>query len=136
MTFFCYYFVTLLGGFKNNMYLCSGNKFILIMAKKKKVIKAKEPIRMRIKELKGGNRSIYLDTYLNGKHHYEFLKMYLVPEVDETAKTLNAIPCKRQTQSRLRGFWNSLRKEVVSQNRGIGRICLSLIGSRNLGIGQ
>ena len=90
MTFFCYYFVTLLGGFKNNMYLCSGNKFILIMAKKKKVIKAKEPIRMRIKELKGGNRSIYLDTYLNGKHHYEFLKMYLVPEVDETAKTLNA----------------------------------------------
>ena len=60
------------------------------MAKKKKVIKAKEPIRMRIKELKGGNRSIYLDTYLNGKHQYEFLKMYLVPEVDETAKTLNA----------------------------------------------
>ena len=45
---------------------------------------------MRIKELKGGNRSIYLDTYLNGKHQYEFLKMYLVPEVDETAKTLNA----------------------------------------------
>lgn len=59
------------------------------MAKKKKVIKAKEPVRMRIKELKNGNRSIYLDTYQNGKHIYEFLKLYLVPEVNEAAKTQN-----------------------------------------------
>ena len=64
------------------------------MAKKKKVIKAKEPIRMRIKELKGGNRSIYLDTYLNGKHHYEFLKLYLVPEVDEISRKQNETTLK------------------------------------------
>lgn len=60
------------------------------MAKKKKVVKAKEPIRLRFKELANGNKSLYLDIYKDGKRAYEFLKLYLIPEVDDTAKARNA----------------------------------------------
>ena len=59
------------------------------MAKKKKAVKAKEPIRLRFKELANGNKSLYLDIYRDGKRQYEFLKLYLIPETDETAKVRN-----------------------------------------------
>lgn len=59
------------------------------MAKKKQVKKAKEPIRMRFKQLANGNQSIYLDCYRDGKRSYEFLKLYLVPEIDEATKQQN-----------------------------------------------
>lgn len=45
-----------------------------------KAKKAKEPIRIRFKELTDGNKSIYLDIYRDGKRRYEFLKLYLIPE--------------------------------------------------------
>ena len=57
--------------------------------RKRKTIKAKEPVRIRFKELANGNKSAYLDIYVDGKRSYEFLKVYLVPEVDEKAKELN-----------------------------------------------
>lgn len=57
--------------------------------RKRKTIKAKEPVRIRFKELANGNKSAYLDIYVDGKRTYEFLKVYLVPEVDEKAKELN-----------------------------------------------
>ncbi len=59
------------------------------MAKRKKELKAKEPIKLRFKELANGNKSIYLDIYVNGKRTYEFLKMYIVPEVNQTARVQN-----------------------------------------------
>lgn len=60
------------------------------MARTKKIAKAKEPIRIRFKSLANGNLSIYLDQYKDGKRSYEFLKLYLVPEVNDTAKAQNA----------------------------------------------
>ena len=49
---------------KKNAYFCVGNNLKNgIMAKKKAVKKAKEPIRLRFKELADGNKSLYLDTY-------------------------------------------------------------------------
>lgn len=57
--------------------------------KRKKNIKAKEPVRIRFKELANGNKSIYLDIYQEGQRKYEFLKLYIVPEVDGAAKVAN-----------------------------------------------
>ena len=56
---------------------------------RKKVSKAKEPVRIRYKNLANGNKSIYLDIYQNGKRVYEFLKLYLVPETSPDAKIQN-----------------------------------------------
>ena len=70
------------------------------MAKKKKALKAKEPIKLRAKNLSNGNKSLYLDIYKDGKRYYEFLKLYIIPEVDETAKVRNTIPYRLQMLSR------------------------------------
>ena len=60
------------------------------MRTKKNGLVDKAPIAMRFKELGDGRKSIYLDKYENGKRHYEFLKLYLVPEDTATAKKKNA----------------------------------------------
>lgn len=59
------------------------------MAKKKKQLRAKEPIALRQKPLKNGGYSLYLDKYQDGVRQYEFLKLHLVPEVDETTANQN-----------------------------------------------
>lgn len=51
--------------------------------------KAKQPIRIRYKKLANGNLSIYLDIFQNGKRVYEFLKLYLIPEISDEAKAYN-----------------------------------------------
>lgn len=84
---FCYFS---LAGNKIMCIFAHGNKSILnIMAKKKQTKKAKEPIRIRFKQLANGNQSIYLDTYRDGKRTYEFLKLYLVPETDDATRQQN-----------------------------------------------
>lgn len=59
------------------------------MARKKKISKAKEPIKLREKKLANGNISLYLDIYDKGERSYEYLKLYLVPETDNAAKIHN-----------------------------------------------
>lgn len=58
-------------------------------SKTRPTVKAKQPVKIRYKKLANGNISIYLDIYQNGKREYEFLKMYLVPEISEANKTSN-----------------------------------------------
>ena len=73
------------------------------MARKKQPLKAKEPIKIRVKKLVNGNQSIYLDYYKDGKRGYEFLKLYLIPETtpfdkmqnEATMNAANAIKAKR-----------------------------------------
>lgn len=55
----------------------------------KKTIKAKEPIKIRFKQLANGNKSIYLDCYVNGKRSYEFLNLYIIPEQTAIDKQQN-----------------------------------------------
>jgi len=63
--------------------------------KKTTSTKAKEPIKIRFKQLANGNQSIYLDFYRYGKRQYEFLKMYLVPEKTPLDKETNAQTMRR-----------------------------------------
>lgn len=53
------------------------------------VIQTKEAVRLRIKPLKNGNQSLYLDTYYKGVRKYEFLRIYLIPEQNKEARKLN-----------------------------------------------
>ena len=50
---------------------------------------AKEPVRLRTKDLANGNKSLYLDIYVDGARSYEFLKLYIVPETSAAAKVAN-----------------------------------------------
>ena len=87
-------------------------------------IKVKEPVRIRIKKLANGNKSLYLDVYSEGKRGYEFLKLYLIPEkskADKEAnrKTLelaNAIKAKRivELQNNEHGFKNSSTRSKMN----------------------
>lgn len=49
----------------------------------KEELRIKEPIKLRVKHLANGNKSIYLDMYMNGKRKYEFLKLYIIPEYNK-----------------------------------------------------
>lgn len=80
----------------------------------KEELKIKEPIKLRVKHLANGNKSIYLDMYMNGKRKYEFLKLYIIPEYNksdrvrnsETLKLANAIKAQRiiELQNQSHGF--------------------------------
>lgn len=78
-----------------------------------KTTKIKESVKLRTKELKNGNKSLYLDIYFQGVRRYEFLKLYLKPETrankienQETMRLALAIKAKRivDLQNRKYGF--------------------------------
>lgn len=52
--------------------------------------KEKKPVKIRFKALKDGNKSVYLDTYIDGRREYTFLKLYIVPEKTPLDKRQNA----------------------------------------------
>ena len=93
------------------------------MAKQKKQTKAKEPVRIRFKELKNGNTSIYLDIYRDGKRSYEFLKLYLIPERSQSAKiqneqvlaSANAIKSRRiiELSNNAAGIKNGAKSKII-----------------------
>lgn len=56
---------------------------------KERIIKVKENVTLRYKELSNGNKSLYLDIYNEGKRTYDFLKLYLLPELTVEDKQRN-----------------------------------------------
>ena len=52
-------------------------------------------ITVRSKDLSNGSKSLFLEYYENGKRTYEFLRLYIVPEVDEKAKKQNVNAMKK-----------------------------------------
>lgn len=83
----------------------------------KKELKIKEPVKIRVKHLSNGNKSIYLDIYMDGERKYEFLKLYIIPECSkadrernsETLKLANSIKARRilELQYQIHGFKKS-----------------------------
>ena len=69
-----------------------------------KYTKIKEPVRLRVRELANGNRSLYLDIYRNGVRRYEFLKLYLIPE---------HCPADRQRNEQTMTFANAIKAQRV-----------------------
>lgn len=95
------------------------------MAKKKKELKAKEPIKLRFKELVNGNKSIYLDCYVNGKRTYEFLKMYIVPEASQTAKVQNQNTLQAANAIKAQKLQDLYNGEAgLSKSKGKGKMLL------------
>jgi len=74
------------------------------MNKKKSTPKAKEPIKVRRKELANGNQSLYLDYYNEGKREYEFLKLYLIPE---------RTPIDKQTNNQTLQLANTIKAQKI-----------------------
>ena len=80
----------------------------------KEDLKIKETIKIRVKHLTNGSKSIYLDIYMEGRRKYEFLKLYIIPENsksdrvrnNETLKLANAIKAQRiiELQNQSHGF--------------------------------
>lgn len=77
----------------------------------------KEPVKLRRKQLKNGNISLYLDIYKSGRRVYDFLHLYLIPEHSnsdriknrETLSLANAIKSEKivEIQNRAHGFINA-----------------------------
>ena len=57
------------------------------MATTRKATRLKEPVKVRTKKLADGSESYYLDIYMDGKRSYEFLKLYLLPEINSMIRT-------------------------------------------------
>lgn len=65
------------------------------MGRKKKSIVEKSPFKLRKRQLADGRVSLFLDHVCEGKHKYEFLHLYLLPETTEKAKRENARAMRR-----------------------------------------
>lgn len=84
--------------------------------KNKSTRKLKEPVRVRTKKLSDGSESFYLDIYVNGKRSYEFLKMYLLPEVNAKVKEQN-----RATRAAVETIKSQRIIDITNSKAGIKR---------------
>ena len=101
--------------------------------KKKSAPKAKEPIKIRFKQIANGNKSIYLDYYNNGKREYEYLRLYITPEKTpfdkegnaHTLRLANAIKAQKivELQNKAHGFTVSTAKQRANFLSYIQAIC-------------
>lgn len=82
------------------------------MAKSKKVRRETSFVTLRQKERSKGRKVLYLDIYKDGARRYEFLKLYLVPEINEATKNQNKNTLQAATAIR-----NQRELEII-QNRG------------------
>lgn len=76
----------------------------------------KSPIKIRFKAMKNGYQSIYLDCYHDGRRSYEYLKLYLVPEIDGKAAHQN-IAAVHKAEAILKDRLRELEKLPLASKR-------------------
>lgn len=84
------------------------------MATTRKATRLKEPVKVRTKKLADGSESYYLDIYMDGKRSYEFLKLYLLPEINSMIKEQN-----RATKAAVEAIKSKRIIELTSGEAGI-----------------
>ena len=112
------------------------------MGRPKKQLKLKEPVKIRLKPIADGNRSIYLDIYWKGMRKYEYLKLYLVPEVNPLSKEKNretmavAEQIKAERIKALNGHslqdWDTVRQSAMLLSTWIKKYCEGGVGVKKL----
>jgi len=105
------------------------------MAKLKKEIKVKEPVRIREKILNDGTISLYLDMYYRGNRKKEGLKLYIIPETSPSAKQQNKntrnlaeqIKAQRILDIQKDGLvdWEKLKKSKTTMTSWLGEYAAS-----------
>ena len=75
-------------------------------------------VTLRTKDLGEGSSSLYLDIYDKGKRKYKYLRLYLVPEVDDNARRMNENAMKKAQEIRANFVLENatLPKEEKKQN--------------------
>lgn len=111
------------------------------MARQKKQVKFKEPIKVRWKKLANGNLSVYLDVYWKGVRKYEYLQLYLLPEVDAMCKEKNketlaiAERIKAERTKALRGHgvkdWDNVKQGAMLLTAWIKKYCEGGVGIKH-----
>lgn len=84
------------------------------MGRRKKPIVDKSPFKLRKRELADGRISLFIDHIADGKHKYEFLKLYLLPETSENVRRENTRTL-RQAEDIIRLRTESLVQEKSDQ---------------------
>jgi hypothetical protein len=66
----------------------------------KKSYKGNMSVKLRKKNLAGGKKSLYLDTFINGQRHYDFLKLYLLKgnEAKTKLQTMKSLYLPKQSE--------------------------------------
>lgn len=73
-------------------------------------------IEIRTRELKNGNRTIYLDYYDKGRRWYEYPKLYLVPDTAPYARELNRNAMDRAVAIRAKRLLGGTAEEKGKQS--------------------
>ena len=84
------------------------------MARPKKVTSVSAFVTLRKKPISKGRESYYLDIYKDGKRYYEFLKLYIVPPINDAAKIQNG-----NTEQAAIAIRNQRELEIIQGKGGI-----------------
>ena len=84
------------------------------MARTKKVTSVSAFVTLRKKPISKGRESYYLDIYKDGKRYYEFLKLYIVPPINDAAKIQNG-----NTEQAAIAIRNQRELEIIQGKGGI-----------------
>lgn len=92
-----------------------------------KSTKGKQPIKLRTKQLADGSQSLYLDCYVDGKRSYEFLKLYLMPEVGSRQEVSKIKAQNKNTMATAEAIKDQRYLEVLGGKDGITKPKVSSI---------